>query len=61
MRLECKYVPEIECIGTISCVECFKEEDVWVKRWILYIKLREYNFNLTQKEITSTDIRNKTT
>ena len=38
----CKYVPEITCPKTFTCIECFKEEDVWVKRWVRYLKIQEY-------------------
>ena len=38
----CKYVPEITCPKTFTCIECFKEEDVWVKRWVRYLRILEY-------------------
>jgi hypothetical protein len=41
LRSKCKYVPEIECLEMSSCIQCFKEEDLWVKRWVRYLKLRE--------------------
>jgi hypothetical protein len=47
----CKYVPEIDCPKTFTCVECFKEEDVWVKRWVRYLKIREY-MHYPRQELT---------
>ena len=37
----CKYVKEVICPQTFTCVECFKEEDVWIKRWVRYLRLKE--------------------
>ena len=37
----CKYVPEIHCTQTFTCIECFKEEDEWVKRWVRYLRIKE--------------------
>jgi hypothetical protein len=55
----CKYVQEIECPRTFTCVECFKQEDEWVKRWIRYLRLRKYTSYPTINRSIQ-EIKNKT-